>query len=179
MALPALATGSPRVRALVVAAIVGACVGAVEAQEQAAKPIPRVRATDPTLAALITSGIARSKTFAGLAATVDRTDGLVYIEAGHCGHSVHACLVLSVTVAGPYRILHIKIDPIGPKTDIICSIGHELQHAVEVLRERSIRSTSDIFNFFQQEGPTGSERFETPAAVHAGLDVCRDLASKK
>jgi hypothetical protein len=158
---------------------VGTCAAAVGAQENAVAAIPRVRSDDRAIAELIRSGITRSKTFAQLAATIDRTDGLVYVEEGHCGHSVHACLVLSVTVAGPYRILHIRIDPIGPKTDIICSIGHELQHAVEVLREPSIRSNSGIFSFFQQEGPTASERFETPAAVHAGLDVCRELASRK
>jgi hypothetical protein len=181
MVARALIAGFSCLRALVAAAIVWTWAGAaaVRAREDAVTPMPRVRSDDLAIAEWIRSGIVRSKTFARLAAEIDHTDGLVYVEEGYCGHSVHACLVLSVTVAGPHRILHIRLDPRGSKRDIICSIGHELQHALEVLRVPSIRTNPDVFSFFRREGPTASERFETSAAVHAGLEVCQELASQK
>ena len=119
------------------------------------------------------------KTFKELVATIDRSDGLVYIEEGKCGHSVRACLALTVTVAGPYRILRILIDPRGPQRRLISSIGHELRHAVEVLGDPTIRSNAAVFHFALRQGPTARERFETTDAIQAGLDVCAELGAGK
>jgi hypothetical protein len=62
----------------------------------------------------------------------------------------------------------------GHGCDLIGSIGHELQHAVEVLREARIRSNQQVYHFFMQVGPTGWERFETAEAIRIGLDIAHE-----
>ena len=135
----------------------------------------RVRSEGSAIAALIEVGIAQSETFAELVATIDQTDGLVYVEEGKCPHSVRACLAISITVAGPYRILRIRIDPRRPRRALIASIGHELRHAIEVLREPGIRSNAAFFHFLQTTAPTARDTFETRAAIQVGMDVYAEL----
>ena len=103
------------------------------------------------------------------------TDGIVYVEPGRCG-ALRACLALNVTAAGPNRILFIFVDSEREACDVMTSIGHELWHAIEVLRERSIRSDGEMYSFIAK----GRERnppawFETAAAIRTGQDVRREL----
>ena len=65
-----------------------------------------------------------------LMATIDGTDGIVYVDEGKCSHSVRACLVLSVRVAGPHRILRILVDTNRDRDGLMGAIGHELRHAI-------------------------------------------------
>src|SRR5712671_6004673 len=67
-----------------------------------APPLVRVRSNNPSIAAIIQEAAQRSMVFRRLIATIDATDGLVYVDEGTCGHSVSACLSLSVQVTGPY-----------------------------------------------------------------------------
>jgi hypothetical protein len=138
-------------------------------------PARRVRSERPQIAALIEEGIARSRTFAELVSAIDRTDGLVYVDEGKCPHGVRACLAISVTVAGPYRLLRIRIDSHRPRRAVVASLGHELRHAVEVLREPGIRNNFALFHFLQLTTPTAQATFETRAAIQAGMDVCAEL----
>jgi len=50
-------------------------------------------------------------------------------------------------------------------------IGHELQHAIEVLGNPGIRTDIQVYNFFDLVGRTGAGRFETKAAIQAGLAI--------
>jgi hypothetical protein len=137
--------------------------------------IPRVRSDMPSIAAAIQEARERSATFGRLIETVDGTDGLVYIESGTCGHGVRACLALSVKVAGPYRMLRILVDPRQANCDLMASIGHELQHAAEVLSDPGITTNPAIFFFFHHRGSLEQGRFETSAAIQAGMDVKADM----
>lgn len=66
------------------------------------------------------------------------TAGLIYVDEGKCGHGVSACLLLSVQVAGPFRVLQIKIDARRPDCVLMAQIGHELQHAIEILSDPNV-----------------------------------------
>jgi hypothetical protein len=97
----------------ILAALVGvACVAAVHVvTAQNAAILPRVRSSSARIVEAIAGGVERSAIFRGLVDTIDRTDGLVSVEEGDCGHSgVRACLLLSVTVAGSNRLLRILVD---------------------------------------------------------------------
>ena len=84
-------------------------------------------------------------------------------------------MLLSVTFVGPNRLLRILVDlRKAPGCELVEAIGHELQHAVEVLHERRIKSDLQIHNFFDMLGRTRSERFETDKAMEAGLAVSRE-----
>jgi hypothetical protein len=140
--------------------------------------LPRVRDTgDPMIAALIQEGTEHSPTFRRLVNTIDATNGLVYVEQGTCHHHVRACLVLTVQVAGPYRLLRILVDIHTTHGELLASIGHELQHAVEALSDPHVTDTTSIFNLFDRIGQRGQDRFETIAATEAGLDVLAEWSA--
>jgi hypothetical protein len=138
------------------------------AEDQGSSPIHRVRSSSNRIGQLISLATQHSVTFKGLAETIDGTNGLVYVDEGKCGHSVRACLSLSVKVAGPNRLLRIIVDARQPDCELMADIGHELQHAVEALGDAHVKDTSSAYSFFERIGPTGSDRFETAAALHAG-----------
>ena len=143
-----------------------------------ARPIPRVRSTNSTIAALVARGSEWSATLRQVVDLIDATDGIVYVEPGRCRRSVRACLALTVQVAGPNRILRIVVDPRKPDCDLIASIGHELWHAIEVLREPSITNDAALFFFYVREGRTRrtvESAWETHAAVETGYAVRTEL----
>src|SRR5262245_47778657 len=102
--------------------------------------MPRIRSADSTIAALIVQASASSATFRRFVTLIDATDGIVYLERGRCRYNMRACLVATVTVAGPNRILRMVVDQRKAECDlhVMASIGHELWHAIEVLRDSSI-----------------------------------------
>jgi hypothetical protein len=61
--------------------------------------VQRVRSESPAIAAAIQAAAACSETLRRLIEAIEATDGLVYVEEGKCGHSVRACLALSINVA--------------------------------------------------------------------------------
>jgi hypothetical protein len=154
-----------------------AVVEAVEGYQTAR--LNRVRSHSPLLAAAIEEGVQRSPSFRRLVQTIDSTDGLVYVDEGSCRLKVRACLVLTVTISGPHRVLRILVEPRKAlDCELIASIGHELQHAIEVLLHPVIRSDGRLYSFFDHVGKTGFGRFETEEALRAGsavrAEVCRD-----
>src|SRR6185503_19741592 len=99
---------------------------------------PRVRGTTPAIVEAIEQGIQQSPTFDELVTAIAATDGFVYVHSGQCGRNVFACLLLTVTQAGPNRILQIKVDARRKGRELVVSIGHELKHAIELLNEPTV-----------------------------------------
>ena len=174
-----------RVAAVVMAVVLGwtshaaatESSAAVASQDAITGTNARVRGLSPRLVAIITEATAQSKTFRGLVDRIGNTDGIVFVAEGQCGHGVRACLLHAVTIAGPNRLLWILVDPRRTNREAMRSIGHELQHAVEVLDEPSVRSTDAIYRLLLRiDGDRDSAgRFETEAATRAGEAVSRDL----
>src|SRR5262245_21149659 len=96
-------------------------------------PDARVRGNSQRLVAVINDAAARSKTFRRLVDQIGSTDGIVYVAEGQCGQGVRACLLHTLTLMDEHRVLRILVDPQRPNSDLMAAIGHELQHAVEVL----------------------------------------------
>lgn len=138
---------------------------------------PRVRSTHAYIRAMIDEAAQRSATFRRLLAAIDKTDGIVYVEQGECGHRVRACLTMSVTATPEYRFLRVLVDARQPDWDVMSSIGHELQHALEVLENETLKTTESIFLYYAREGVTMGESFETAAAVRMGDAVKGDVVS--
>ena len=77
-----------------------------------------------------------------------------------CGLGVRACLHMSVELSGPNRLLRVFVNPSrAPGCELIASIGHELQHALEALSNPHIRTTAELSSFFHRIRP------ETPAGL--------------
>ena len=138
---------------------------------------PRVRSSHPYLHAMINEAVLRSATFSGLVMEIAATNGIVYVEHGSCLHAVRACLTLNITAAGDYRILWVIVDARQPDWDVMASIGHELTHALEVLRNPALKNIADVYQFYAQGRQASSRPFETTAAIEAGFAVRHEVSS--
>lgn len=146
----------------------------------------RLRIESPWIAELVRVGVSRSPTLGGLLAAIGRTDGLVYLSEGLCTPRVKACLLMQLDQAGPNRMLRIRITAARPDDEAIVAVGHELQHAMEVLGDTRVRTTRDMFLLYQLIGMRTAAsvmqirthfRFETMAAVQIS-DAIRDELAK-
>jgi hypothetical protein len=136
----------------------------------------RVRWESPVVAAAIRQGLERSRTFRDLVSAIDTTDGVVYVLEGQCGHGVRACLHMSIEISNGNRLLRVFVNPRrAPGCELVGSIGHELQHAIEVLNNPSIRSSAALSSFFSRMRHAGPRRFETVAAEQIGRDIDQEI----
>jgi len=149
-------------------------------QPSAVPPIGRVRDNgDRSIAMLLREGSDLSPTFRRLVETIDRSDGLVYVESGRCGHHVRACLAMTVRRAGPHRVLRILVDTHRDHEELVAAIGHELQHAVEVLSDPHVIDDVTIYNFFMHIAPSDKSHLETEEALQVFLDVLAELRTRR
>ena len=82
---------------------------------------------------------------------------------------------MSVEMAGSSRLLRILVTPRrAPGCELLTSIGHELQHALEALSNPNVRTGFGLSEYFHRIGPEGPRRFETVEAIEAGLAVAKE-----
>ena len=127
----------------------------------------RVRTESEILATLIREGSERSQTFLALVAAIEATDGLIYLRVGTCGR-LRACLLHHVAVAGPNRVLNILVNARDVDLSLISPIGHELQHALEVLGDPDITTDTAIMAFYKARGVVMKGVIETRTAIAIG-----------
>jgi hypothetical protein len=147
----------------------------LDASGSATVTVVRLRPTTKRLAVLIEEATARSPTFRDMVASIEATDGIVFIDEGNCSRGVPACLLWQLTQAARYRVLFVVIDTRRPDIHLMGSIGHELRHALEVLDDPSVRTTAAIERFYMRQLAAGSYIVETAAATAAGVDVLREI----
>jgi hypothetical protein len=140
-------------------------------------PDDHVRGGSARLATAIRDAAAGSSTFHRLVDQIGATDGVVYVLEGHCKRGLRACLTLDMSVMGTNRVLWIRIDPRKMDRDLMGSMGHELQHALEVLSHANIRSGSAMILLYNKEGSKEGGHFETDAATKVGHAVRAELAA--
>jgi hypothetical protein len=143
--------------------------------------MPRVRASDPSLVAAILEATTRSPTFSALVDRLQASDGIVYVARGRCGHGVRACLLSTVTAAADNRVLRILIDEQRTGIDLMSAIGHELQHAIEIVSDETVQSGADVYfkyRFTMRSNISRAFTFETEAAIIAGDRVRNELRAR-
>lgn len=145
------------------------------AAAQSTRSRSRVRSENPLIAQLIADAPVLSTTFRDLVTAIDATNGIVYVESGRCGRGARACLVLNVHVAGPNRILRVMVTTRRDREGLIGSIGHELHHALEILRDPEITTSAAMFFHFFGRSSFSPNRFETDGAVEAGERIEDEL----
>jgi len=156
--------------------VVGAAIIAFSGASLAAQAPPRIRTTDPGIDRAIAEAAQFSGTFRRLVGAIEKTDGLVWVSRGRC-RGAAACLLLDVVVSGPYRLLRIQVTPGRSGDELMESLGHELQHAVEVLGTPA-KSGAAMYQFFDRQPGVYrlGGKFETNAAVLAGVAVGTEVA---
>jgi hypothetical protein len=155
--------------------LLGVAAGDERAAAGSVQRIPRVRSDDAAIRAIVAEAGRRSATFRELIDGVDATDGIVYVERGRCRGGVRACLLMAVKVAGPSRILQIRLDPLKSDDETMVSLGHELRHALEVLAEPGITSGPLMFSYYKRFGSWVGDAFETRAAESTGDAIRHEL----
>lgn len=142
--------------------------------------LPRLRSGQPSLAAVLAQADEQSATFHQLVVSLARTDGLIYVTTGRCGHGVRACVPHAMTRAGRFRVLRIVIDPhdaeTGGMAQVASTIAHELHHALELLASPRVTDAASMFMFYGRETPRHGA-FETPEASAVGDRVWQELVA--
>lgn len=140
-----------------------------------------VRSSHPGLSAVIRTASERSMTFRGLLETIEATDGSVHVEHGTCPWHARGCLLSTVTISGRYRVLQIVVNANAREDQLMGTIGHELQHAIEVLSYRNIRTPSALYLLYQRNGLTlvRGRAFESNAAVKVGNSVLAEVRQSR
>jgi hypothetical protein len=147
--------------------------GAVDGQG-ANTTASRIRTADADIVQAVAQAIEWSKTFRRLVEAIERTDGVVWIVRGPCD-GASACLLVYLEVSGPNRLLRIHVAPRLSGDRLMELLGHELQHVVEVLGT-SVRTSAGMYLFLDRQAFRIGGRFETDAALQAGLAVRREIA---
>jgi len=149
--------------------------------EDTATPHQHVRVSDPQLAAQFEDGLRRSMTLRTLVGHVESFRAFVYIRAGYAGGPsgwLTGAMSHEVVRSGGFRF--VKIDVWPNRADrTVATIGHELQHAVEVL-DADVSGQANVTDFYKRIGTfvrTGV--YETSAAQRAGSTVLQELSKCK
>ena len=137
---------------------------------------------------LLVEGCRLSPTLRRLADAIGRTDGVVYLTTGECQlRTLRACLLHTIGDTGNARYLWIRLGANADRKELVVSIAHELQHALEVLSDPNIRSKQallDLYRFGEPAADGGTtvagpfRSFETTAAIDVGDAVRSELSDR-
>jgi hypothetical protein len=147
-------------------------------------PYPdRIRPAAPYIAAFLRDGVASSATFRALVERIGKSDVIVYVMPADLGSRVRGQLRFMGASRGT-RYLQIEIGWQLSAARAIASLGHELQHAVEVADAPWVQDVEGMEREFARIGYSstpqrfGETSFDTHAAVHAGYRVWLELATE-
>ncbi len=140
-----------------------------------------VRSSDPAIRRLLSEGRRRSPTLARLVAQLEVSDVVVYVEtdirpvAGLSGYLSHR-----IVATARARYVTIAIRRPFDKQRVISVIAHELQHAVEISQDPTVRTSGDIASLFRRIGgpQCPGACYETEAARAIESQVARELVKR-
>jgi hypothetical protein len=138
----------------------------------------RIRSTNWRIIETLEQGYRRSPTLRALVDTLEASAVLVYIEPGRCPtvhrYRLNGCLISLGTTADAHY-LRIIIDVGLPTKNLIATIGHELQHAVEARTSNEVvngHSEAFIGNGARR---VGANVYETDEAQQVKRNILREL----
>ena len=141
-----------------------------------------VRPTSKSVAELVAEGCDRSATFRKLVEDLDVSGWIVFVQEGACRlPGVHGCLLHRVGIFEGRRYLRIVLsNPPAAREQMIATIGHELQHAAEVVTVARVKNAADITQLYRRIGyvsirTAGGQLYETRAAVRTRMAILEEL----
>jgi hypothetical protein len=139
----------------------------------------RLRPQNSRLELAIKEGSARSATFRALVDRIERSDVIVYVAHNPTMKSSLSGMLTWMTRSGPYRYVRASIAKDLSLDQMIATVAHELQHAVEVIEDESVVDEKSLVALYRRIGSQSSAssptRWETAAAQEAGFQVRREL----
>ena len=140
----------------------------------------RVRAADARTAVLLMQGLARSATIRGLVNQLEQREVIVYLEMQPGLKKRLAGTLTWLSSTRAHRYVRISINPELSTDTAIATLGHELQHALEVANAPQIVSHQTLESFYRSHGESSRTQvngWDTEAARVAGEDVRKELAA--
>jgi hypothetical protein len=140
---------------------------------------PRLRPDDSRSAAVVIEGLERSTTLRSLVDQLEARNVIVYVQVQPSLKGRLAGSLTWITAAGRYRYVRVSWSPELSMSLAIATLGHELQHAVEVANEPSIVSAETLEAYYRRHGISMRTHngWDTLAARDRGDDVRREIAA--
>ena len=143
-------------------------------------PEARIRPQDARLFDLLRDGMARSPTFRALVNRIESSNLIVYVSLSPIMKANLAGKLTWMTSAGNFRYVRATINTGQSVEQMIATLAHELQHAVEVLEDDTVTDQRSLLELYKRIGrPAASgmtASWETIAAQEAGYRVRRELS---
>ena len=141
----------------------------------------RIRPQDPRLATLLRDGMTRSATFRALVNRIEASTLIVYVTLSPTMKASLAGKLTWMTRSGGFRYVRATINTEQNADQMIATLAHELQHAVEVLEDETVldqRSLQELYKRIGRPSHSGiTAGWETVAAQQTGFRVRRELTS--
>jgi hypothetical protein len=141
---------------------------------------PRIRPQDSRTRLMLQEGAARSATFKALVDRIEASNVFVYIAINPLLKSTLSGSLTWMTEAGGYRYLRASISPDLLFDQMIATMAHELQHAVEVIGDETVKDEKTLVELYRRIGQRSQHAtagWETTAAQETGWQVRRELVS--
>lgn len=142
---------------------------------------PRLRPQDPRLVQILQEGATRSATFKALVDRIESSDVIVYVALNPILKSSLSGALTFMTRAGGFRYVRASISIELTFDQMIATVAHELQHAVEVIEDESVIDERSLAALYKRIGhpsrAAGPLGWETFAAQRTGTQVRRELVA--
>jgi hypothetical protein len=142
---------------------------------------PRLRPQDPRTVQVLKEGAARSATFRALVNRIEASNLIVYIAVSPILKSSLSGAMTWMTRAGDFRYVRASVRVELTLDQMIASVAHELQHAVEVVEDESVTDERSLVALYKRIGQpsraAGASGWETQAAQRTGTQVRRELVA--
>jgi len=140
---------------------------------------PHIRPMDTRMTALLQEGILRSSSLRALVERIESSNGYVYVGLDHLMKQYLAGRLTWMGQAHEFRYLRASINFDLSADQVIATLAHELQHAVEVIDDQSVVDERSLVALYRRIGkPSRMELnsgWETAAAQAKGYQVRREL----
>jgi hypothetical protein len=165
-------------------------LGAVAAVALAVAPImaqpsslalTRLKPADAEMRRLILEGHARSAVFRGLVDEIQRSNAVVVVQFGFCANGRIRSRISNVDGDLQRRHIRIKLNTKATDDRLIATIAHELQHAVEIVREPDTVDVATTLLLYRRIGTQDcqsglTDKCETETAIEIEALVNRELS---
>jgi hypothetical protein len=140
-----------------------------------------IRPQDERLAQVLRDGAARSATFKSLVDRIEASHVIVYLSLNLMMKKHLSGMLTWMSDAGDYRYVRASISIDLMPDQMIATVAHELQHAIEVIEDESVRDEKSLVALYRRIGTSmgvgAPSRWETQAAQRTGFQVRRELVS--
>ena len=136
-----------------------------------------VRATNPRVARLIDDAVVRSVTFARLYRRLHESDVILFVELSQELKPKLAGRLVFVSATPLVRYLRADIRADLDRWDLIATIAHEMQHAIEIAEAYEVRDRHGVDLLYRRIGasPGWSHSFDTDEARNVAMQVRAEM----